>query len=50
MIELFRQGSVTDATRAAEEAANEKGCPEWLDDDIHWIWDLALKAEEKAQD
>lgn len=33
------------ATKLAEAAATELGLPdEWLDDETHWIWDLAINA------
>jgi hypothetical protein len=34
------------ATTLAESAANTLGHDEWLDDETHWIWDLALEIGE----
>jgi hypothetical protein len=30
-------------TMLAENTANEMGHDEWLDDETHWIWDLAAE-------
>ena len=36
-------------TELAENAAHEFDSDEWLDDDTHWVWDLAVKAAEWYQ-
>ena len=32
-------------TGLAETAAHEADCDHWLDDETHWIWDLAVEVE-----
>ena len=34
-------------TQLAENAAHEFNHDEWLDDESHWVWEVALDAEEK---
>jgi len=34
------------ATRLAEAAADDVGSVEWLDDETHWIWDIAAQEAE----
>ena len=36
------------ATTLAESAANTLGHDEWLDDETHWIWDLAIEIGDQA--
>lgn len=36
------------ATRVAENIAWESDHDEWLDDDTHEVWDVALKVAEEA--
>ncbi|MFA4971256.1 MAG: hypothetical protein WC683_01500 [bacterium] len=35
------------ATQIAENVAHDLGHDEWLDDDTHWIWDVAMDAATK---
>lgn len=46
--EVWEQGEVN-YTRLAEEAAHYFDYDEWLDDETHWVWDLALKEGERAE-
>lgn len=39
--DLWRGGEVS-LTRLAENAAWHFGKDEWLDDECHWVWDLAV--------
>jgi hypothetical protein len=34
--------SYKSATKLAEDICDEMGTYEWLDDDTHWIWDVAM--------
>lgn len=34
------------STSLAEDTAFAVGHPEWLDDPDHWVWDLAVEAED----
>ena len=40
--EVFAQEDEVNATTLAEIAAQELGHDEWLDDETHWIWDVAM--------
>lgn len=40
--EVWERGEVN-CTRLAEEAAHYFDHDEWLDDETHWVWDLALE-------
>jgi hypothetical protein len=47
MQELVIQGDFIECgevqcTQLAEYVANAMGCPFWLDDPTHWIWDLPV--------
>ena len=37
------------ATSLAEAAAITLGHDEWLDDETHWIWDLAVETHSEEQ-
>jgi len=39
-----RTGEVN-STRLAEVAADAEEHWEWLDDDLHWVWDAAVEVE-----
>ncbi len=39
---------VDSATTLAEQTATAMGNPEWLDDETHWVWDMAVSELEKA--
>ncbi len=43
-----RDSGEVNATLVAENVAWELGHAEWLDDDTHAVWDVALVAAEKA--
>lgn len=40
---------LADLTTMAEEAAFDLDHPEWLDDETHIVWDLAIKVAEKRR-
>ena len=37
-------------TALAEELASQFNKEEWLDDETHWIWDLAIEAGDYIED
>ena len=39
-----------DMTSLAEDAAHAFDCDSWLDDDTHWVWDLAFNVAEEYED
>lgn len=44
---LNEDGCYSNATTLAEDVANEMKCPQWLDDENHIIWDIALEEFDK---
>ena len=42
----FNDFGMLDMTKMAETTAHEMGKDEWLDDETHWIWDLAADFSE----
>ncbi len=47
--DLWDDGAVN-CTRLAENAAHEFNHDEWLDDDSHWVWDLASDIASQAEE
>lgn len=47
--EVWESSGEVNYTRLAEEAAHYFDHDEWLDDETHWIWDLALQEGERAE-
>jgi len=42
------EGGEVNYTRLAENAAWHFDHDEWLDDETHWVWDVALEAGEEG--
>jgi hypothetical protein len=43
----FDEWDEINATELAKSTAHSIGHPEWLEDDHHWVWDLALKIHDE---
>ena len=43
---IDRHTGIADCTKLAEETAHALGHSEWLDDDQHIVWDIAIEVAE----
>ena len=49
-IDIWYQGYEVNYTRLAENAAWHFNHDEWLDDECHWVWELAIQVGCEAED
>lgn len=47
MFELMRKTNEFTATTLVEQTARDLNYDEWLDDDTHFVWDIAVDVVEK---